>query len=465
MNSIEELIKDIKGRAKDGILLRYADDAGLHSVTNEKFLSDVERYVRSLYRHFGDDTKGRHIAMVAPVGYEYVVGIFACELAGAVIVLLNPLEEESRIKDMLAKADVDLVIKEPGIFLNSSEDIDESGTEFDSLIKGAADDFAFLLFTSGTEGNMKGVMLSQRNVLASAGDVTGVFGGIASIRSDITFNSCYIMLPLHHVFGLSILFTAISGRVIVDMCIDFRQFFRDLQLMNSEIVACPPSAIKMFVNDLRRGNRSRWGKGLKFIFSGAATIPEDEQRLIAENNLFVALGYGMTELAGPATINCFMDKFASVGKAAPRTVIEIRDREIFIKNDSVMLGYYKDPEASEAVLRDGWIATGDYGYLDEEGFLFITGRKKNLIILSSGENVSPEELEKRLYENQSIKECRVYGERDKIVAEVYAPEATEAKISEFVDELNSRLPGYKRIYHVIFRDSELAKTASGKIKR
>jgi long-chain acyl-CoA synthetase len=253
--------------------------------------------------------------------------------------------------------------------------------------------------------------------------------------------------------------------VVVDLCVDFRQFYRDLQFMNSEIVACPPMAIKMFVSDLKRARREKWGTGLKFVFSGAAALPAEAQRTIAENGYFVAFGYGMTELAGPSAINVYMQKFESVGKAAPRTEIEIRDKEIFIKNDSVMLGYYKNPEKTAEVLKDGWIATGDLGYVDEEGFLFLTGRKKNLIILSSGENISPEELEDKLYSNEKIRECKVYARDEKIAVDIYAPGATEEEIRGFVGEINSKMPMFKAITVIELKDSELPKTSTGKIKR
>ena len=273
------------------------------------------------------------------------------------------------------------------------------------------------------------------------------------------------MLPLYHVFGLSILLTCFAGGVIADLCVDFRQFYRDLPLLNSEIIACPPMAIKMFVSDLARGRKSKWGEGLKFVFSGAAALPAEQQRAIAANGFFVAFGYGMTELSGPVAVNVYMDKFESVGKAAPRTQVEIRDEELFIKNNSVMLGYYKDPERTADVLKDGWIATGDIGHIDDEGFVFLTGRKKNLIILSSGENVSPEELEAKLYSNMMIRECKVYAKDEKIAVDIYAPGVPEEEIRRFVGEVNSQMPMFKAISVIEIKDNELPKTATGKIKR
>ena len=130
-----------------------------------------------------------------------------------------------------------------------------------------------------------------------------------------------------------------------------------------------------------------------------------------------------------------------------------------------MLGYYKNPEKTAEVLKDGWIATGDLGYVDEEGFLFLTGRKKNLIILSSGENISPEELEDKLYSNEKIRECKVYARDEKIAVDIYAPGATEEEIRGFVGEINSEMPMFKAITIIELKDSELPKTSTGKIKR
>ena len=419
MKSIRELFLDIRQRDRDSVILRFVDNDGLHNISVRRFARDVEDCSVELYKHFDGDPQGRHIAFPVPASYEFVVSLFACELIGGVAVLINPFEEKQKIKELMEYADVDMVIDDPGRYISSDKTEEPDETVFESICAGDPEGFSFLLFSSGTEGSMKGVMLSQRSVLASAKDVTDVFGTIASIRSDIVFESCYTMLPLYHVFGLSIMFTAISGGVIFDLCTDFRYFYRDLKLLNSEIIACPPMAIKMFVADLIRGDRKK----------------------------------------------CFMDKFASVGKPGARTQIEIRDREVFVRNDSVMLGYYKDPVATANVLKDGWIATGDYGHLDDEGFLFITGRKKNLIILSGGENVSPEELEDRLYENKAIKECIVYAKNDRIAADIYAPELSEEEVMALAGELNKKLPNYKRLSVINYSAVELEKTGSGKIKR
>ena len=130
-----------------------------------------------------------------------------------------------------------------------------------------------------------------------------------------------------------------------------------------------------------------------------------------------------------------------------------------------MLGYYKNDEETNKILIDGYIHTGDLGYLDDDGYLFITGRKKNLIILSGGENVSPEELENYLYKNIKVLECKAYEKGDRIHVEIFAEESDQAEIKAYVAELNKHLPLYKRIYGIDFISNEYSKTSIGKIKR
>ncbi len=152
------------------------------------------------------------------------------------------------------------------------------------------------------------------------------------------------------------------------------------------------------------------------------------------------------------------------------------DEEIWVRGTSVMQGYYKMPEETAETLEDGWLKTGDLGYVDEDKFVYITGRRKNLIILANGENVSPEELENQLSRSELVKEVLV-REKDKIIeAEIFPDyeyakkkhireEALKGKLQELIDEFNKNMPVYKRIYSLIVRTAEFEKTPSKKIKR
>ena len=167
-------------------------------------------------------------------------------------------------------------------------------------------------------------------------------------------------------------------------------------------------------------------------------------------------------------------KKESVGQLVANCEAIVVDEEIYVKGSSVMMGYYKMPEETKETLVNGYLKTGDLGYIDEDNYLYITGRRKNLIILANGENVSPEELENGLLENRMLKEIVVSEEKDVIKAEVFPDydyldkkkvKNVQEEIQNIVDKYNRELPSYKRINKVYIRKDEFEKTTSQKIKR
>jgi long-chain acyl-CoA synthetase len=174
----------------------------------------------------------------------------------------------------------------------------------------------------------------------------------------------------------------------------------------------------------------------------------------------------MTETCGSVTYNFDMEKHSnSVGQAVDGVELCIIENEICVKSQDNMIRYYKNEIETEKILHDGMIFTGDLGYLDDDGYLYITGRKKNLIILSGGENVSPEELEELMYKNSLVRECRIFEKNDRIHVDVYADATDHEDIRKYISLLNKELPLYKRIYGIEFHNEELPKTATGKIMR
>jgi len=193
-------------------------------------------------------------------------------------------------------------------------------------------------------------------------------------------------------------------------------------------------------------------------------------------------GYGLTETSPVVTTTKFDNindsNIKSVGQVIPGCEVKIVDNEIWVKGENVMLGYYKNEEATKEVMDGEWFKTGDLGYVDENGFVFINGRKKNLIIASGGENVYPEEIEQYLYACPLILDALVYGGDDplkEVVTAVIQPnyEAAEGKskdevielLEEEIDKINENLPVYKQIANVKFRDKAFEKTTAKKIKR
>ena len=183
----------------------------------------------------------------------------------------------------------------------------------------------------------------------------------------------------------------------------------------------------------------------------------------------------MTECSPVISTNLeWENKIGSVGKLLPNCEAKTVDHELWVRGSSVMQGYYKMPEETAAALEDGWLKTGDLGYVDEDRFVFLTGRRKNLIILANGENVSPEELENELGRNDLVKEILVREHEKVIEAEIFPdPEYMEKHtitepeplLQELVDRLNGPMPVYKRIARLIVREVPFERTAAGKIKR
>lgn len=208
----------------------------------------------------------------------------------------------------------------------------------------------------------------------------------------------------------------------------------------------------------------QFGGELDLLICGGAPLKQSYIDGMDALGIQVLNGYGITECSPVVSVN--RNRYyrsGSIGLPLECCEVRIQGGEICVKGDIVMAGYYEDEAATREVLEDGWFKTGDIGYLDEDGFLFVTGRKKNLIILSNGKNVAPEELEEKILDITGVKEVVVYVENDIITAEVFADE--ETGIQESVMALNKELPGYKRIQRVKFRTSEFEKTTTKKIKR
>ena len=218
-----------------------------------------------------------------------------------------------------------------------------------------------------------------------------------------------------------------------------------------------------------------FGKQFHTVCSGGAYLNPAYLEMFKKYGITIWQGYGMTECSPVISTNYgdFM-KDGSVGRLMPNCEAKVVDEELWVRGSSVMQGYYQMPKETEETLVDGWLRTGDLGYVDEEGFVYLTGRKKNLIITKNGENVSPEELENRLSEAPIIQEVLVRESEGVIEAEIF-PDAeyvekkgvqdVRAALQELIDDWNKNAPAYKKIYRLKVRETEFPKTPSKKIKR
>ena len=183
-----------------------------------------------------------------------------------------------------------------------------------------------------------------------------------------------------------------------------------------------------------------------------------------DSGIQVQTFYGMTESTGPNLWGVWTESnLGTIGKPFGSTVCRIENGELLLKGPAVMKGYYKDPEATAEIMEDGWLHTGDLAYCDDNGYYYLTGRKKNVIILSNGENVNPEEIEARFGQCTEILECMVYSDGKGIRAEVYTE--NERAAADYIRKYNGEVPLYRQVYKVDYSPVPLEKTGSGKIRR
>lgn len=340
------------------------------------------------------------------------------------------------------------------------------------------DDVATIIFTSGTTGKSKGVMLTQNNLASNvlSVDFTAEPGSVV-----------LSVLPIHHAYclvmdwlkGFSLGATVCINDSLLHMVRNMTVFKPDLMLMVPMMietiykrlsVADPSIPKKILAAQV-------FGENLRIIFTGGAHLDPFYIEKFAEFGVDVLEGYGMSECSPVISSNTPEDNRAgSIGRPLSNVEIAFEDGEILVKGSSVMKGYYKMPKETAETLKDGWLHTGDKGYLDEDGFLFINGRVKNLIILSNGENISPEEIENKLALDALVGEVIVTGENNGLTARIYPDqdvvaakgldeEAIQTALQAFLDQYNKNQPTYRQITGLVVRKNPFIRNSTKKIKR
>ena len=468
----------------DHVAIRYVAEDGKTVVEKKyrEYAQDIRRMVAYLKAEV-PDIKGQRIVLLSRNCYEFCVASFGIILAGGVLVTLNQ-------KKTWEELEYELGLVEPALILNDGIDYGcraeleaAYGPKlrpmdcYKETVPGELtncvghDDLMMLMFTSGTTGRSKGVMLSERNMCASLHTYSEVAENWITNRLPAGQKlplSHMTLLPLFHMACFVCVMSYPPAGWALNLCGDIRDFYRDLGLMHSDVMASAPMLVETIYNDMKRGRVSRLN-GLWDLCCSSAALDSKMLLELAQNGFVVNQCYGMTETFGDGILNFTQVEkhMSAVGKPDDHVQYKLDETgEICIKGDCVMLGYYKDPEATEEVIdADGWFHTGDLARMDEEGFYYITGRKKNLIILASGENVSPEELEKKLALCPAITECIVKEKSQKICAVIYCPEDKQEEVRAFVIEVNRSLPLYKRISTVEFTVEPLPRNALGKLLR
>jgi len=368
------------------------------------------------------------------------------------------------------------------------------------------EDTASLIYTSGTTAQPKGVLLTHKNICSN-------FNSIVKLNVCLPCDNILSILPLYHTYSfmVTLMLPLCLGakvtycpqgfkpeelsRIIkeerVSVVVGVPRLYTILYNAITEKIRRVPGWTRFFLMPVIRGRvRQRFGNKLRLFVSGGARLePKIGEALSRYFGIKIIEGYGLTETSPVATFNPLnKNKFGSVGKPIPDVEIKIlnpdKDRigEVLIKGPNVMQGYFKDPELTKTAIKDGWFYTGDLGYLDREGYLYLVGREKEIIVLGSGKNIYPEELEEYYLQAPSIKEICIISRKEKSFGQmketlfaVILPQLEYFKhnidsdirlvICWDLETLSRNLPSYKHIMGFMLTTQELPRTALKKIKR
>ena len=429
VHSLYQSLNNLETIYADRIGIRYYDEAkgGVVEVPFRQYAADLRRFVAFL-RSRTPNPLGQRVAILARNSYHYVMCMYGAVLAGAVAVPLNTGKNWDEIR-----YELDLV--EPVCVLHDGEYLSrepalgqaygdrlvpmDAFTAFEPAMEITEvpdlSAMAFIMFTSGTTGRSKGVMLSQKNLFTA---MPAFLTPFEDVRSQTGWNtdafSSLSCLPMFHISAMTSLVSwSITGHC-VNLCNDLKYFYRDLGAMRSDVMAVVPVLLKSIYHDVMKGKRERLN-GLRMLTCGAAMFDPAMLQDLMDRGFFIAQMYGLTETCGDGAWNSSQEEkyLTSVGHVDDSCQYKLEDGELCMRGDpvmgpGVMVCYYHNPEATAEVLdAEGWFHTGDIARVEPDGYMYLTGRKKNVIILGSGENVSPEELEKLLASCAAIRECRV----------------------------------------------------------
>ena len=472
VHSLYQSLNNLETIYADRIGIRYYDEAkgGVVEVPFRQYAADLRRFVAFL-RSRTPNPLGQRVAILARNSYHYVMCMYGAVLAGAVAVPLNTGKnwdeiryELDLVEPMCVLHDGEYLSREPALGQAYGDRLVpmDAFTAFEPAmdITEVPDlsALAFIMFTSGTTGRSKGVMLSQKNLFTA---MPAFLTPFEDVRSQTGWNtdafSSLSCLPMFHISAMTSLVSwSITGHC-VNLCNDLKYFYRDLGAMRSDVMAVVPVLLKSIYHDVMKGKRERLN-GLRLLTCGAAMFDPAVLQDLMDRGFFIAQMYGLTETCGDGAWNSSQEEkyLTSVGHVDDSCQYKLEDGELCMRGDPVMLGYYKDPEATAEVLdAEGWFHTG---------YMYLTGRKKNVIILGSGENVSPEELEKLLAPCAAIRECRVCERNQRICAVVCCDPDQQDAVRDFVTEVNRTLPLYKHMV-VEFSAQPLPRNAAGKLLR
>ena len=540
--NIKELIYNSVKKYKDNtaFIIKHKNDAKVEyeNITYDRLIKEINALGTKFY-DLG--YKDKRIAIVGRNIYEWVLTHITNQLGGIVSIPLDKELQLEELENCLMRSKADIVVYDEKYIENINE-IKKRGNcehlknyigmkELESLIKSGEkllqegkkdyieakidnNKMSILLFTSGTSKS-KAVMLSQKNIVSNVFAMQLVEG---FYPTDVNL----AFLPFHHIYGSTEIIVMLASGLATAFPDGLRYIAQNLKEYKVTLFIGVPLLIEAIYKKIEEGIAKKGktktvkiakkisnfllklhidirrklfkeildelGGNLRFIVSGGAPLDKEVAKGFNDFGIELVQGYGLTETSPViASENFKKKKYGSIGIPMENIELEIVNKdengigEITVKGPNVMLGYYENDEETKNVIKDGWFYTGDLAYIDKEGYLFITGRKKDMIVLRNGKKVFPDELETLINRLELVEECMVFGlpnENNKndlklSVKIVYSKEKANGKSQKEIEEIlwnqikeiNKTLPPYKYIKNMIVTDKELIKTTTKKVKR
>lgn len=466
--------------------LEYANDIALVDNGENITYAQLEKEAAKMRTYLLEQgiKKGDSVGIFIPNSAAFVKAYLAVTTIGAVAILLPPQLDEMTVFGCSMKFALKAMIYSPALS-EKVKFLAEKRPDFKLFEDGACSESetpcievegtapCTVLFTGGTTGKSKGALLSNQAIMRGAKN--GCYG-----TWDVFGQRYLLILPLTHVFGLvrNLLTSLFTGSTLF-ICRNNKDMFRDIAVFKPTIMVMVPALAEMALNLSKQFQRNMLGPDLKTIICGASTVAPYLVHEYVKLGITLLPGYGLTESANLVSGNPEpLKNAAAVGYIYDGIDYKIVDGELWLKGINMMDGYVGEPEENENAYEDGWFKTGDLVRIDEDGFLFIVGRKKEIIVLPSGENVSPAEVEGKFAEIDAIQDCLVYenkeNERSGLVLEIYPRKAVLASMKiadpdkylrDEINKVNEKLPSVQRINKIVIRETDFIRSASMKIVR
>lgn len=496
--TIRELLVHAAEKYSDRDVIKYKAGKEVTAKTYAQLKKDSESFSNVL-KALGE--VGSHVAITGMSSYEWITSYLGTVNSGSVAVPLDVSLPPQDMCELIDRADATVFVADEirkdviaaakdqcpklkyiismqkeqtadGIYSYASLLAEHKG-EFDCWVD--PESLCTIMFTSGTTGKSKGVMLTHRNLAENATCLDMKFPDETALLS---------VLPIHHAYCLSMDFLkGVSLGSTICLNDSLLHVAKNIKLFQPDMILMVPLMIETLAKKLEDAKglppevvkKEVFGANLHTICSGGAYLKPELIDLFKGFGITILQGYGMTECSPVISTNLSWDlRPDTVGKLMPNCEAKAVDGEIWVRGTSVMQGYYQMPKETEETLVDGWLRTGDLGYVDEDNYIHLTGRLKNLIITPNGENVSPEELENKLYESRLVKEVIVREADTVIEAEIFPDfeyvekqgvQDVPGALQQLIDDYNKDAVAYKKIYRLKVRETEFDKTPSKKIKR